>query len=203
MATNSMARSAELRGFEQYLRTGVWADPLEMELKFNPNHDPADGRFTSGAGGGASHEAARASRARADSSLGPIRPIKLQPLSAHDVATVHGIAATPSLTAGMNEAWATRDDGNERGFFIYYDGDRYYRGPIVTGTKTDMTSALYESWEGADPLRGRFGYVVAVFHTHPATYENPSQADNYDQNFSKHFDAITIIKTRKGYIVGR
>ncbi|HEX7857467.1 MAG TPA: hypothetical protein VF503_27615 [Sphingobium sp.] len=43
-------RSAERRPFEHYLRTGQWpAEPLET--KFNPNHDPANGQFTSGPGG--------------------------------------------------------------------------------------------------------------------------------------------------------
>ncbi len=44
------------RQFETYLRTGrrlvVVDDDAATEVKFNPNHDPDDGRFTYATGGG-------------------------------------------------------------------------------------------------------------------------------------------------------
>lgn len=44
---------AERRAFVEWLRTGRWrvADPDNVELKFNPYHDPRDGRFTFAPGG--------------------------------------------------------------------------------------------------------------------------------------------------------
>lgn len=57
-------KSANRRAFEHYLRTGQRLAATEWqrlhERKFNPNHDPEDGRFTfalggtSGGGGGLS-----------------------------------------------------------------------------------------------------------------------------------------------------
>jgi len=51
----SETKSAELHAFSYWLRTG-WRLPLSAfdsndEQKFNQNHDPANGRFTSGPGG--------------------------------------------------------------------------------------------------------------------------------------------------------
>jgi Phage tail lysozyme len=49
-------KSAECLLFGHYLRTGQRLDGADakrfVERKFNPNHDPEDGRFTFGAGGG-------------------------------------------------------------------------------------------------------------------------------------------------------
>ncbi|MBX9885708.1 MAG: hypothetical protein K2X68_12130 [Novosphingobium sp.] len=47
--------AAELLAFEHYLRTGLMLDAADLELlierKFNPYHDPDNGRFTFGPGG--------------------------------------------------------------------------------------------------------------------------------------------------------
>ena len=52
------ARAVGRVAFDHYLRTGVVlgerarrALHADYERKFNPNHDPANGRFTSGQGG--------------------------------------------------------------------------------------------------------------------------------------------------------
>lgn len=51
-------RSPERRAFLHYIRTGqrvtksFFTEGPPLELKFNPNHDPVNGRFTSGLGGG-------------------------------------------------------------------------------------------------------------------------------------------------------
>jgi hypothetical protein len=49
-----LGRSAELRAFEIYLRHGMVVDRAELdeERKFNPYHDPDDGRFTFAPGRG-------------------------------------------------------------------------------------------------------------------------------------------------------
>lgn len=53
MIRNSgFSSSWELKAFEYYLRTGRRLAPLE-EAKFNPYHDPANGRFAFAPGGGA------------------------------------------------------------------------------------------------------------------------------------------------------
>jgi hypothetical protein len=57
MQTNGLAEreAAELLAFEHYLRTGFVLDEAESSLlferKFNPYHDPNNGRFTFGPGG--------------------------------------------------------------------------------------------------------------------------------------------------------
>lgn len=47
----SESPAAGQKEFERYLRTGRRA-PQRLEYKFNPNHDPENGRFASGIGGG-------------------------------------------------------------------------------------------------------------------------------------------------------
>ena len=60
-----MRRATERFDFSHWLRTGrlIWLDPLgAREVKFNPSHDPKDGRFTFGEGGSTSNEAKRSSK---------------------------------------------------------------------------------------------------------------------------------------------
>jgi hypothetical protein len=66
-------KSAELQAFEYYMRTGWTLPPSRFESagerKFNPYHDPDDGRFTFGPGGGQlSPRASSSSAAR----MGPV-----------------------------------------------------------------------------------------------------------------------------------
>lgn len=53
MINQSLSKSPEMRAFGFYLRTGrrLAATASPIETKFNPYHDPKDGRFTFGPGG--------------------------------------------------------------------------------------------------------------------------------------------------------
>lgn len=71
------------RAFELYLRTGIISSPAAMEpdpisLKFNPNHDPRDGRFTFAANAGPSRSGAfrggAGATGRADRGPSPFSP---------------------------------------------------------------------------------------------------------------------------------
>jgi hypothetical protein len=198
----------ERGAFRLYLRTGRRAGTIanRLETKFNPNHDPNDGRFTSGLGGAAALRSAAVHGGR----RGPRRQegaenhvVKLDPLSAADVATVHRIAATPSIVRAMDRAWdESQKDGRERGFFIYRDGQRYFVEETVVGEK-DSLPGLYGKLVRPNALRGDFRQVSAWFHTHPGVHKNADQADNYDQGFGEYVGGITTIKTRSGFVVGR
>ena len=67
-------KSAESIAFDLYLRTGRRVSPEFitelLEQKFNPYHDPNDGRFTSGPGGGSMTPRARSPNAGGTSSQG-------------------------------------------------------------------------------------------------------------------------------------
>lgn len=63
MSDGSVPRkSRELERFDLYLRRGLILREEESELKFNPYHDPDDGRFTFAPGGGTLPPKSRASR---------------------------------------------------------------------------------------------------------------------------------------------
>jgi hypothetical protein len=194
--------SPERKAFRLYLRTGrrVAFAAADLETKFNPNHDPHDGRFTSGPGGsGGALRNAAAEKAAADDN----HIVKPKPLSTEDVATVHKISHTPAVMKAMDDAWKqTEEDGHEHGFFIYRDGDRYFPGETVTGSKTAL-EPLYGKLVRANALKGDFRQVAAWFHTHPGTYANADNADSHDQNFGDVVHGITIIKTHNRFIVGR
>ncbi len=154
--------SPERKAFRLYLRTGLRTDFAAegLETKFNPNHDPHDGRFTSGAGGkgGALRTAASGKAAADDNHI-----VQLKPLSADDVATMHKISHTPAVTKAMDDAWKqTEKDGHEHGFFIYRDGDRYFPGETVKGSKTAL-EPLYGKLVRANALKGDFARLRLGF----------------------------------------
>ena len=66
--------------FASWLRTGrvIRLDTMggEREVKFNPNHDPKDGRFTFRNGGGAG--TSRSANKRAAASVDRPQPVKLK-----------------------------------------------------------------------------------------------------------------------------
>lgn len=196
-----LASAARTR-FDRWLRTGIMpgADNPETEFKYNHNHDPADGRFSSGIGGAALGRAAGRSgsaRQRGD------QAIDLKPISAADQAVVHGIAATPSVMHAMQDAWdRTLKTGDEHGFMIYTDGRSYSAGPMQSGSEHELP-ALVNQRSGADPRKGLFNYAVAWFHTHPGDYPEAWRATSDDQTFGTAKTSITIVKTRKGFVVGR
>lgn len=74
MRTNPISSSrAKMSPLALWIRTGHWVPAqvvdLTLEVKSNPNHDPKDGRFTSGPGGGGSGKQ-RQSNERAHSDRG-------------------------------------------------------------------------------------------------------------------------------------
>jgi len=123
--------------FSLYLRTGYHVVPLaqnryHLELKFNPHHDPKDGRFTFGPGGESSSvggSRARPSRARRSVSermdlkdpanytvhtvtvgdtLAKIAA-RRRGVTSQDLAILNGIAVDAPLTIGQRIKLPTQD----------------------------------------------------------------------------------------------
>jgi hypothetical protein len=73
----SERKSIERLAFEYWLRSGrhltTEAELLEAERKFNPYHDPDDGRFTSGPGGSSGGSASMGARPKAGTARYPVR----------------------------------------------------------------------------------------------------------------------------------
>ena len=137
-------KSANRLAFEYYLRTGQRLSSAEwaarFEQKFNPYHDPDDGRFTSGPGGIQSlrmrvSDGAMTARPVVKKPAGPVgtgasSELSKKPLSAKRIAEV------PGYSEGKRTDWRSTNNYAFEAAANYYNrkyglraGDRGYRTP--------------------------------------------------------------------------
>lgn len=106
-------RSARRRAFETYLRTGRRVDDT-LETKFNPWHDPADGRFTFGPGVGGSGSAHMAPRPDISRRL----PRSIPPGAGHSITVsiadhtgTYKNAVNTAISLGQRRVWPVAGNG--------------------------------------------------------------------------------------------
>jgi hypothetical protein len=143
----SEAKSAELQAFSHWLRTG-WRLPLsafesEGEQKFNPNHDPTNGRFTSGPGGVSSAQMGRAPAGGA-----PIRqpqsasPHRVEGGSWHPSVAIGPIAEIPGYPHSGKSSWRRANDLAFSAAADFYN--RKYR--LKPGDQGFRTPEFMKAW---------------------------------------------------------
>lgn len=147
----SREEEAGASAFSLWLRSGKWpqgtAQPGEVEVKFNPWHDPADGRFTS-AGGGRIHSGAGA---------GPPRGKTNRPVAPHPSRRDQGTALSPAAGSGGGTPPASPGAAQSR-----RTPSRVSRNP-VTEFATGIGEGLYGV--ATDTVAG----VRDAFTTNPIT----------------------------------
>lgn len=135
-------KSADRLAFDHYMRTGQRLDVAEfqiwLERKFNPNHDPANGRFTSGPGGShGDHEIVVYGRkpgksASADKKWKPKSAKVKVPdkISSKIDAVANDYHAETGKTLTVTDGVRTPRDQAERMYYKYSHGDfSTYKGP--------------------------------------------------------------------------
>lgn len=134
--------AAELLAFEHYLRTGLMLDAGDLELlierKFNPYHDPDNGRFTFGPGGQTRAKPSmghagvtRRHRSNASMSAADVKARAKRAMSAYNAERARGKspaeaaawAASADAESNSNPRQHQQPSGPGRGLFQWGDND--------------------------------------------------------------------------------
>jgi hypothetical protein len=167
----NLERNAYSAAFGAYLRTGLWRAPDQVELKYNHNHDPHDGRFTFGGGGASGSWGAPANRVLSRKPKSIAVPVVVK-------------RAAPITGAGRSASAEVRTHETRNGYDFALDGAKRTRA--VTGTlrlvDAKRSQASQRSAGKPDRLSTDHGghYIARRF-------DGPNEAFNHfaqDQNFN-------------------
>jgi len=125
-------------------------------------------------------------------------PLPLKPLSPQDSKIMAAIMATSTYQSRASYAWdQTKSTGNEHGFFIFYaGGTNFILSRVYEGTKLDMGA----SFGLASKYYGTF---YADYHSHPGSWASSAGPSYNDLSFSLEHNAISVIQSYFGTVVGR
>ena len=120
----STATRRQPSAFSIWLRTGSWpAQPVESaELKFNPYHDPTNGRFTFAPGGGSFGGGGATGGGEATGSWGASRQTK--PSKSADVARPKAAATRAAIVATGISGNSTAPTIFKNGYAFRFDGQQ-------------------------------------------------------------------------------
>lgn len=137
-----MTREAEQRtAFEHYVRTGRRTSPGDIEVKFNPYHDPIDGRFTFAPGGPKERpEGRRPSGGEEGSQRLSVRRVEL---------------TAEEYIARSEQLWATIEGQSDRGFRDDREvGEAVKKVLQAAETSTENVEASPDMWSFVSSVAG-------------------------------------------------